>query len=61
MRARLERDPDEDAAAGALSSIAKNELGPYLLESYWTSLDRLLRSLLTATSFTSLIDLTQKP
>jgi ATP/maltotriose-dependent transcriptional regulator MalT len=31
-------------------------LGPYLLESYWTSLDPLLRSLLTATSIFHIFD-----
>lgn len=50
IRARLEHDPDEDAAVRALGNIARKELGPYLLESYWTTLDPLLKSLLVTTS-----------
>lgn len=50
IRARIEREPDEDAVVRSLGTIAKNELGSYLLESYWTSLEPLLKALLTATS-----------
>jgi tetratricopeptide (TPR) repeat protein len=50
IRARLESDPDEEAALGSLRQIATQELGGYLLESYWGSLDDLLKSLLVTTS-----------
>lgn len=56
VRARLERDFDEGAAVRSLEEIGKQELGSYLLESYWNTLDSNFTSLLMVTSILMVFD-----
>ena len=50
IRAGVERDPDEESTTRVLDQVAEHELGPYLLECYWGTLDVVFRSLLVRTA-----------